>query len=163
MIPVEPHTEDCVAQLDQILPQPEQIELLRALLERGRSIWLTAQGPCMRPWIFSRDRVLLEPLDEAHWGDVVVLSGDRSLLVHRVVETRAGEVRTRGDLSAHDDGWVESDQVLGRVTRVKRTGGREWPLDGLAVGAAGGLAAPLLRRAARCVGPLRRRLRMARR
>jgi signal peptidase I len=90
----------------------------------------SSMEPLIRP---GDDAVLTPPEGGVSRGDVVVFrapsGGD--LVVHRVVETGARGIATRGDRCATPDPWLlEPACILGRVTAVERLGGRRPILGG---------------------------------
>lgn len=104
----------------------ELLPLLRELLARGGHLPLVARGDSMRPALRSGDRLVLGPVDGAgvRPGEIVLWSHRGRVVVHRVVELRGSELRTRGDAAAEDDGWVPRAAVLGRVVRSQRGSSR---------------------------------------
>jgi hypothetical protein len=62
---------------------------------------------------------------EIRRGDVIVFNppGEDRLVVHRVIETGPGGIRTRGDGSSHEDPWVlKQEEIRGRVVAFARNG-----------------------------------------
>jgi hypothetical protein len=123
-------------------------------------------GPCMVPLFQPGDRMRLVPCAEAelHRGDVIVFKppGEDRLVVHRVIETGPGGIRTKGDRNNQIDPWVlNGEHIRGRVVSLER-GMRRYVVGG---GLTGMFHADLIRglqRLDRCLSnilhPLYRRL-----
>lgn len=123
-----------------------QLSLLQGVTERGASLHTTVRGVSMTPLIRDGDAVTIAPLKgrSPRVGDVVAFVVPHScrLAVHRVVAREGTGWLVRGDNCPEPDGVVTTDNILGRVVAVERTGrgvrfGR---------GAAGALVAALSRR-----------------
>jgi len=82
---------------------------------------LTVLTGSMEPTFSPGDLVVAVPQDSYAVGDVVTfqpVSGDPTLVTHRVVGVRVGdETRyvTRGDANGADDDPILADQIMGRV------------------------------------------------
>ncbi len=106
----------------------------------------------MSPFIRSGDVVTIEPLAGRRpaLGEVVALAPGGHLLVHRVVGwDHSGRALCRGDVSVGPDPPPSPEELLGRVTRVERSGRRvrlglgieRWPIAWLSrLGVLRGLA-----------------------
>ena len=99
-------------------------DLSTAQLSRGQAIRFIARGRSMWPTILDGDRVTIAPaygcLQPGHV--VCVFQGNRAF-VHRVVAVdHRGRIKTRGDALTHEDGWFQSDDVVGRLVSVRRQG-----------------------------------------
>lgn len=118
---------DRVVQLDI----ETSLDVVRALLGAGRSVWLLARGASMTPTIRSGAQVLVAPrqaTDSVRAGDVVLATtpnGDPVL--HRVCRVQHGRVVLRGDALAFEDAPIEVSAIIGRVTH-RRDGDRVRPL-----------------------------------
>ncbi len=103
-----------------------QLELLRAVTERGLSLRTTVRGISMMPSIRDEDVVTIAPMDDRgpRVGEVVafVLPGADKLMLHRVVARKPVGWLLRGDNCRESDGVVAGEKVLGRVVRVERNG-----------------------------------------
>ncbi len=148
------------------LDGPDLPELIRAVLERDACFRFAARGWSMGPFIRDGDVITVAPLPEPLPGVGEVVAFVRpvpgNLVVHRVVAVR-GETRLiRGDsLTGPGYEWVEPAHLLGRVIRVERNGRRIWLGLGperylIAAFSRLGWLAPLTRRIARWIKPLRR-------
>jgi GNAT superfamily N-acetyltransferase len=122
-----------------------QMELIRAVTERGAAIRTRVSGFSMSPFIRDGDVLTIAPLDgrAPHVGEVVAFaqSDTGRLAIHRVVAAMDGAWLMRGDNSPEADGVAPRENLLGVVTRVER-GGREVRLG---LGAERGLIAALNR------------------
>ena len=105
---------------------------------------LTVLSGSMEPTYSAGDMVISVPQDRYRVGDVVTfqpVSGDPTLITHRIVGTRMGlggtEYITRGDANGADDAPISADQVMGRVLY-------HVPLVGHVANAAGSHRGPLV-------------------
>lgn len=83
---------------------------------------LTVLSGSMEPTYSAGDMVITVPQESYRIGDVVTfqpVSGDPTLITHRIVGTRMGsagtEYVTRGDANGADDAPIVADQVMGTV------------------------------------------------
>jgi len=109
------------------LGNPGQLELLRAMAERGVPLRTAVRGFSMAPFIRDGDVVTIEPLGaDPDVGDVVALAFPENgrMALHRVVERRGDLWLVRGDNCLRPDGVFERAAFVGRVARVQR-GGRD--------------------------------------
>lgn len=101
------------------------IELLGALLEQGVSCTFEARGSSMNPFIKNGDLITISPLfcSAPEIGEVVAFRdpADR-LLVHRVVGKKRQGYLIKGDNVENPDGVIQSENILGRLTAVRRNG-----------------------------------------
>ncbi|MFO7674789.1 MAG: S26 family signal peptidase [bacterium] len=109
------------------LPLSALLELMRAVLARGRPFRFQARGWSMSPFIRDRDVITIAPLGSAppRTGDVVafVSPADERLVVHRVVGRRGTSMLIQGDnLPGAPDGLIPLASVVGRVRKVERGG-----------------------------------------
>jgi ribosomal protein S18 acetylase RimI-like enzyme len=116
-----------------------QLELLRAMMERGVPFRTRARGFSMAPAIRDEDVVTVVSMKgrEPYVGEVVAFMTPRGgrLALHRVVAWDEAGWLLRGDNCRASDGVVAVRDILGRVVRVERNG-RDVRL-GTALGAAG--------------------------
>ncbi|NLE11728.1 MAG: GNAT family N-acetyltransferase [Actinobacteria bacterium] len=103
-----------------------QLQLLRAVSERGLALRTRVLGLSMSPSIRNEDIVTIASMggDEPRVGDVVafVVPGSERLAVHRIVGRGASGWLLRGDNCRETDGVVIDERILGRVVRVERDG-----------------------------------------
>ena len=121
---------------------------MRLPAEERRSLFV--RGDSMRPLFRPGDRIVFIPclIEELRRGDVIIFvpDGQRERVVHRVVSTGPGGVRTRGDANpSRDPGEVRQASLVGRAVAAER-GGRVVPV-------AGGLAGRII---AFCIRAVRR-------
>lgn len=108
---------------------PDLLDIGEEIFEKGSKMRFMATGTSMGPFIKHGDIIEIEPveLSSIRAGDVIFYSrpGGRAV-VHRVIRTSKGEngitFLTKGDALRGFDNTVSSEQVLGRVTKVKRNG-----------------------------------------
>lgn len=104
------------------------LELLRAVLHKGKSFRFRAKGFSMSPFVRDGDVITVSPLSGAslRFGHVVAFidPGTGKLVVHRVVGRCGGAWFIQGDNIAENDGLIPEANLLGRVTRIERAGKR---------------------------------------
>ena len=128
-------------------PRGDPLDLLAELLGRGLPVTIKARGGSMRPALRDGDVLTVAPLPgPVRVGEVVAARRGSQLSLHRVREVQAGRVRLCGDACAHDDGFFEPSELLGRAVAVRREGRPLAPARlGGAVGRLLGLLRPLTR------------------
>jgi hypothetical protein len=103
-----------------------QLELLRAMVERGRSLRTRVRGFSMSPFIRDDDVLTIATMNgrAPRIGEVVafILPDMGRLAIHRIVARVGAGWLLRGDNSAKADGVVARENILGVVTRVERNG-----------------------------------------
>lgn len=108
------------------LSNPGQSELLRAMVERGRSLRTRVRGFSMSPFIRDNDVLTIAPMNgrAPRIGEVVafVLLDTGRLAIHRIIARVGSGWLVRGDNSPKADGVVARQNILGVVTRVERNG-----------------------------------------
>ena len=99
--------------------------LIQNFVADGTPFVFVARGRSMTPFIKDGDSVLIKPCSSGvRIGDVVLLrSGDRNLLLHRVIKRKENGIITRGDACIADDGYCCREDIMGRVVKIvgKRT------------------------------------------
>ncbi|MBP8695260.1 MAG: signal peptidase I [Syntrophobacterales bacterium] len=108
------------------------------------------RGDSMRPLFRPGDRIRFAPCraEELRRGDVIIFTspGQGERVVHRVVSTGPGGIRTRGDANPCADAWVLGKaDLIGRAVAVERRG----KVMSVAGGPAGRLMAACIRAARR--------------
>ena len=103
--------------------------ILADLLASGHTVRFTAPGHSMHPVIRHGDLLVVEPLKRpACPGDILLYLTCGRPVAHRLiaVESDGNEpvLILKGDSAACPDLPVRSDQVLGRVLAVERSGSR---------------------------------------
>lgn len=121
---------------EHLLDSEELAALIRAATGDGYTISLNAPGGSMRPFIRSGDKIFIAPVDQKsiRVGDILafVRTPDGHVLAHRVVKLRDVLILCKGDnIAEHDDGWIQFEDVLGRVLKVQRDGQPVWLGPGL--------------------------------
>jgi len=98
--------------------------LMAGVLATGSTFRFEAPGLSMAPIINHGDIITLAPLgaEKPGLGDVLAFTHPTTarLVVHRVVAARKDHFLVKGDRGRKGDGWIDQDQVLGRVIRVER-------------------------------------------
>jgi phage repressor protein C with HTH and peptisase S24 domain len=101
----------------------EYLGILSELLAEGRSVNLAIAGNSMSPFlIHGRDQVLLVPLTEQpHVGDIIFYRRtDGSYVLHRLCRVTEKEYIFIGDNQTQTEHGIFRDQLLAKVTAVKR-------------------------------------------
>lgn len=119
-------------------------DLVRLASERGFTSSFKVVGSSMMPFIHSGDKVCISPVEksEIRRGDVLafVLGEDNHMLIHRVVKISKDGFLCKGDNQSQSlDGWIGYDDVIGKVTEIRRDG----KVVKLGLGGAKGLIARL--------------------
>jgi len=117
----------------QHCPQPSTlshhhfVDMSTELLRHGYTVRFRAPGNSMLPTISNGELITVEPVSacDLKRRDIVLYRFKRRIIAHRVVQIRRIEGETpcfilRGDASTACDYPVETHQVLGKVTSVKR-------------------------------------------
>jgi hypothetical protein len=103
-----------------------QLELLRAVVERGRPLRIRARGFSMSPFIRDGDVLTIAPMNGGgpRLGEVVafVRLDTGRLAIHRVVARVGAGWLLRGDNCPEPDGVVPRRAILGVLVRVEREG-----------------------------------------
>ena len=107
------------------------LELMREVLSRGKAFRFCARGWSMTPFIRDGDVITVGPLPPGMpgVGEVVafVRPVDDRLVVHRIVSRKGSFVLIQGDNGPDlADGFIPRQALLGRVTRVERSGHNVW-------------------------------------
>jgi len=107
-----------------VLPGSELMPVIRAALERGQSVRLTANGSSMLPFIHDGETVeLVPPRSSLMRGDIVLAQSEEDKYVlHRVVRIEGDGVYLRGDAQKHREGPLPRHAVLGLAVTSSRHG-----------------------------------------
>jgi signal peptidase I len=110
------------------LSGPVLIELLRAVLDKGKPFRFRAKGVSMTPFVKDGDVITVSPFSGAspRMGDVVafIRTATGKLVVHRMVGKSGDSFLIKGDNVDHEGERVPEKNVLGRVVFVERNGQR---------------------------------------
>lgn len=102
------------------------VELARAVLDKGVPFRFKARGISMYPFIRHGDIITISPLSGSlpRYGEVVAFVRPTlcNLIVHRVIGRRDSDLIIKGDNIARPDGFIPTSNILGRVTKVERSG-----------------------------------------
>ncbi len=98
------------------------MEALRAL-HMGRMVTVRPRGGSMRGRIEDGQSVTLGPVDpsEVRAGDVVLVRWKGGVLLHLVQQATAGRLLI-GNTLGRSNGWVDRQDVVGRVVKVHPRG-----------------------------------------
>ncbi len=101
-------------------------ELAAETLHSEGKLRLQVIGSSMLPAVLPGDVLILERAAAGviREGDIVLFSRDRRLFAHRVIATSIGvdQIQTRGDAMTQVDAPLSHDQLLGRVSKIVRSG-----------------------------------------
>ncbi len=102
------------------------VELLKAVVEKGRSFRVQALGFSMHPFIRNKNYITISPLspDRPKLGDIVafIQEGTGKLVIHRVVRSKKNQYLIKGDNTSAPDGLVPKGNILGYVTKIDKDG-----------------------------------------
>lgn len=101
------------------------VSLIRQVIERAGRLEIPATGHSMLPTIQSKDILEVEPAtsQEIRVGQVLLIArGDRNLVAHRLVIRSGDWLSLVGDACLLLDPPIRMEQVLGRVTAIRRNG-----------------------------------------
>jgi signal peptidase I len=97
------------------------------ILNSGRSFSFRAHGSSMYPFIHDGDVLTIKQVEHSalKTGDIAFYrSCNENLIVHRVVDKKLQSNKLmllmRGDSVFNNDGWIYSDQVLGKAVSIQR-------------------------------------------
>ncbi len=100
--------------------------IIEELLAMDRQVIFTVKGRSMLPFIGdNRDQIILEKKDFTHLkrGDIILFKLKcGKYILHRIYEVKDRSYHTIGDGNLHFDGWIESNQVIGVVSKIIRKG-----------------------------------------
>ena len=109
------------------LQHSEFSDISTQILNNGSSFSFQAYGSSMYPFICSGDVLTVKQVEYStlRAGDIAFYrSSDDRLIVHRVVDKKLQSDKLmllmRGDSVFNNDGWICSDQVLGKVVSIQR-------------------------------------------
>jgi hypothetical protein len=104
-----------------------RIDIATAYLRDGLTVRLSAFGHSMTPAIASGDALIVQASSPSalRVGEVVLCRLGNHLVAHRIARLRNGpSFLLRCDQTGVDDGWVDPEQILGRVIAVEHDGER---------------------------------------
>ena len=94
------------------------------LLSRGFNVRVTTRGSSMFPLIATGDRITISPDINPDIGDVIAYKSHGDMICHRLMKVFEKDgiryYRTLGDNCSGLDEPVTSDQIVGKVTGIKR-------------------------------------------
>lgn len=108
------------------LSGPALVELLRAVLDKGKPFRFRAKGFSMSPFVMDGDVITISPLGGVapHLGEIAAYACAETgrLIVHRVAGKRGNSYLIMGDNNPEEHDLAPEANLLGRVTRVERNG-----------------------------------------
>ena len=102
------------------------IELLRAVMAKGVPFRFRLKGDSMLPFLKDGDVATIYPLISAmpKYGEIVafIQPGIGKLSIHRVIWVDDHSVITKGDNNPFNDGYIQKENILGKLTSIERNG-----------------------------------------
>jgi signal peptidase I len=95
-------------------------------LQEGKAVTFKPKGNSMKPRIYSGDEITIEPIKDyskISKGDIVFCKVKGNHYVHLVKATSDTMDEKRfqiGNNKGHVNGWIGTEQLFGKVTRVNR-------------------------------------------
>lgn len=99
------------------------LDVLRELIEEGRTVSLTISGNSMSPYlIHGRDKVFFEkPKVTLKKGDIVFFQRENGqYIMHRICKVKKSGYYVVGDAQTEIEGPIAKKQIFGVVTKVRR-------------------------------------------
>ena len=111
-------------QAEFVLGKNQLVELMDAVIAKGKPFRFQARGRSMSPFIKDGDVLILSPIPDSglRRGDIVAALAPRELIVHRIVAKKAGIYLLKGDNNVQPDAMVEQSDVLAVVMCIERHG-----------------------------------------
>lgn len=107
--------------LARILPSQDLLDLVRAVVSAGGSLWIQVTGISMNPVIQEGDSVLLARLARApRRGDVLFIDACGRPLLHRVKRIESERIVARGDAALTDDAPVSPAACVAHALAARR-------------------------------------------
>lgn len=98
--------------------------IIEELLAMDRQAIFTVKGRSMLPFIGdNRDQVVLDKKDFSNLkkGDIILFKNKNNhYILHRIYKVSQEGYITIGDGNLYFDGWVQSDRIIGVVTKIIR-------------------------------------------
>ena len=103
----------------------DSLDLLKAAFLNNKHFRMTAYGESMLPFIQSGDVLTFAKIegDTLSIGEVVACLRPETgqLLVHRIIAFKDSYYQIKGDNCRIPDGWLNQEEILGRLMTVKHT------------------------------------------
>lgn len=103
-----------------------RLELLKAVLEKGKLFRFQAPGYSMYPFVRNNDIITIAPpaLRIPGTGDIVAFIHPEigKLVVHRIIHCGDNAFLIKGDNTVGADGLIPKENIFGTVIRVERAG-----------------------------------------
>lgn len=119
------------ADADKDVPSVDLIVIMRAVLSKGSAFRFRARGFSMFPFIRNEDILTIKAASAAHLsiGRIVAFTSpdQKKLVVHRIIGKKGTDLLIRGDhMEARSGEWINSDNIIGYVSKVEHNGKRVW-------------------------------------
>jgi Peptidase S24-like len=100
----------------------QKSELVSQVLLANGTARIRALGTSMLPTIWPGDILVIEPIshDRLVHGDVIAVKTLRGIRVHRLINKDGWDWITHGDAMPQNDPAISPEQVLGRVSEIRR-------------------------------------------
>ena len=90
------------------------------LLKEGHMVEFAPKGVSMRPFIEGgRDKVVLKACNEPQVGMIVLARINQAFVLHRIYKIRGKKIILQGDGNLTGQEVCKSEDIIGRVVRVK--------------------------------------------
>src|SRR5579864_7139215 len=100
----------------------QKVELVSSMLRTGGAVKIKALGTSMLPTIWPGDILVIESIshDQLVCGELLAVRVQNEIRVHRLLEKTAPDWITRGDSMPQNDPAISPNDVLGRVSEIRR-------------------------------------------
>jgi signal peptidase I len=111
--------------VETILSMGSFFDILDMLLKNNKPCRIKTQcsGCSMFPFIMNNDSVIITPVNRTtklSVGTIAVITHPmrKKVVVHRIIKTKGQFCLIKGDNISTPDGWINNDQIIGRVETV---------------------------------------------
>jgi len=97
-------------------------QVIASLLIEGSEVEVPVYGISMFPFFLPGTIVRVRRCDwkELQKGDVIFFESSPKIILHRIIQKSAHQLRCKGDSLLRPDSWIEPSQFLGRVEAYSR-------------------------------------------
>ena len=108
------------------VPNELLLSQVDTFLREGREVIIRAKGNSMLPFIRGdRDSVALRSCESPEIGDIVLVRLPGRYVMHRIIGFRDGVYTMMGDGNIRGTESFRQEDVLGKVVRIIRDGGKD--------------------------------------
>jgi len=100
-------------------------QVISSLLIEGSEVEVPVYGISMFPFFLPGTIVRVRRCDwnELQKGDIIFFESSPKIILHRIIQKTAHQLRCKGDSLLRPDSWIEPSQFLGRVEAYSRRTG----------------------------------------